>query len=274
MSGLSISDQAVELGDGVRLQVRHWHQQPASDYTLVLLHEALGSIDLWRDFPERLALATGLDVVAYDRRGYGRSTEEEYPRPLDYLEREGEIWLPRLLAALELEKVILVGHSDSGSIVLVGAGAMPDRVMGVISIAAHLTVDSLTIKGIREAGERYRTSDLPERLARRHGERGRLLFDAWHDTWLEPGFQRRMNFEPWLANIRCPALIMQGENDEYGLPDQVYTIVERLGQNARGILIPDAGHFPQNQQPEFVVTAIREFVTPIVADSRNGNGSA
>lgn len=212
-------------------------------------------------------------MVAYERRGYGRSTPEEYPRALDYLEQEGGVWLPRVLAALELEKVILVGHSDGGSIVLVGAGAVPERVAGVVSIAAHVTVDALTVKGIREAADRYRTSDLPERLARRHGERGRLLFDAWQDTWLDPEFQRRMNFEPWLANIRCPALIMQGENDEYGLPDQVYTIVERLGPKAQGVLIPDAGHFPQNQQPEFVVAAIRDFVRPIVAESPNSGGS-
>ncbi len=263
-----MSDREVDLGEGVRLQVRRWHQEPASDHTLVLLHEALGSIELWRDFPERLALATGLDVIAYDRRGYGRSSPEAYPRPIDYLEKEGEVWLPRLVSALELEKVILVGHSDGGSIVLVGAGAMPDRVTGLVSMAPHVTVDPLTIKGIRETGERYRTTDLPERLARRHGERGKLLFDAWQDTWLSPDFQQHMNFEPWLANIRCPTLVLQGENDEYGLPAQVHTIVERLGSKARGVMVPDAGHFPHAQQTEFVLEAIRTFVKPIVAADR------
>lgn len=263
MSSIAASDRTLELGEGVTLQVRHWQQQPASAHTLVLLHEALGNIELWRDFPEQLARATGLDVVAYNRRGYGDSTPEEYPRPMDYLEKEGEVWLPRLVAALELDKVILVGHSDGGSIVLVGAGAMPDRVTGLVSMAPHITVDPLTVQDIRETAERYRTTDLPERLARRHGERGRLLFDAWQDTWLNPEFQQRMNFEPWLANIRCPTLVMQGENDEYGLPEQVHSIVKRLGSKARGVMVPEAGHFPHAQQPEFVLEAIREFVRPI-----------
>lgn len=267
------TDYPVELEEGVTLQVRHWRQDKAPAYTIVLLHEALGNIELWRDFPERLARATGLDVVAYERQGYGRSTPESYPRPLDYLERQGEIWLPRLVRALELERVILVGHSDGASIALVGAGAMPDRVCGLVSIAPHVTVDPLTIKGIREAAERYRTSDLPERLARRHGERSKLLFDAWQDTWLMPEFQQRMNFEPWLANIRCPALIMQGENDEYGLPEQVHGIVERLGSGARGVLIPDAGHFPHIQQPEFLLAAIADFVTTVVETDNAGGES-
>lgn len=274
MSAIRISDRAVELGEGVTLQVRQWQQPEGSEHTLVLLHEALGNIELWRDFPEQLARATNLDVIAYDRRGYGRSTPEAYPRPMDYLETEGEVWLPRLVAALDLDKVILVGHSDGGSIVLVGAGAMPERVTGLISMAPHVTVDPLTVAGIRETAERYRTTDLPERLARRHGERGRLLFDAWQDTWLNPEFQQRMDFEPWLANIRCPTLVLQGEHDEYGLPDQVDSIVERLGARARGLMVPGAGHFPHAQQTEFVLSAIRAFVTPVVTEAATCGGRA
>ncbi|MDX1635355.1 MAG: alpha/beta hydrolase [Marinobacter sp.] len=274
MTTITTSDQAVTLAEGVTLQVRRWHQPGGSDHTLVLLHEALGNIELWRDFPMQLARATGLDVLAYDRRGYGSSTPEAYPRPMDYLEVEGEVWLPRLLEALALDQVILVGHSDGGSIVLVGAGAMPDRVTGLVTMAPHITVDRLTIQGIRETAERYRTTDLPERLARRHGERGRLLFDAWQDTWLDPEFQQRMNFEPWLARIRCPTLVLQGENDEYGLPEQVHSIVERLGARARGLMVPEAGHFPHAQQPEFVVSAIRSFVTSIIIEPGEGEGGS
>ncbi|MBS3805404.1 MAG: alpha/beta hydrolase [Oleiphilaceae bacterium] len=264
---MRMTEQQVKLEAGVTMRVRRWQQQPAAGCSLVLLHEALGSLDLWKGFPEQLALATGLDVVAYERRGYGESTPAEMPRPMDYLEREGDVWLPRLLDALQLQKVVLLGHSDGGSIALVGAGAMPERVAGLITMAAHVSVDALTIKGIHEARERYQTTDLAQRLARRHGERGKQLFDAWQDTWLDETFQQRMNFEPWLANIGCPALVMQGDKDEYGLPDQVYAIVERIGARAQPVLIPEAGHFPHVEQPEFVLTAISDFLASRVAES-------
>ncbi|WP_152206248.1 alpha/beta fold hydrolase [Marinobacter changyiensis] len=256
-------DFPVDLEDGVTLQVRHIKHAAEDGPAIVLLHEALGTIALWRTFPARLAEATGRDVLVYERRGYGRSSPEPLPRPLDYLEQEGEVWLPRLLQALGLKDVILLGHSDGGSIALVTAGAVPDQVSGLATMAAHVTVDPLTLHGIRAMGERYRTTDLGERLARHHGERGRLLFDAWQETWVKEAFRQAMNFQPWLSQVRCPALIMQGENDEYGLPQQVTDIVNAIGPHASPVFIPDAGHFPHFEQPERVLALISEFVDSI-----------
>jgi len=260
MSAMQTLDFAVDLPGGVTLQVRHIKHSNSGGPAIVLLHEALGTIALWRQFPARLAEATGRDVWVYERRGYGLSSSEPLPRPLDYLEQEGEVWLPRLLQALGLNDVILLGHSDGGSIALVTAGAIPDQVTGLITIAAHVTVDPLTLQGIRTMGERYRTTNLGERLARHHGERGKLLFDAWQETWVRDDFKQAMNFQPWLSKIRCPALIMQGESDEYGLPEQVTDIVRAIGPHASPVFIQDAGHAPFVEQPERVLALVSEFV--------------
>lgn len=260
MPAMQTLDFSVDLPGGVTLQVRHIKHSESDGPGIVLLHEALGTIALWRQFPARLAEATGRDVWVYERRGYGQSSSEPLPRPLDYLEQEGQVWLPRLLQALGLDNVILLGHSDGGSIALVAAGAIPGQVAGLITMAAHVSVDPLTLQGIQATGERYRTTDLGERLARHHGERGKLLFDAWQETWTRDDFQQAMDFQPWLSGIRCPALITQGENDEYGLPQQVTDIVRGIGFHASPVFIPDAGHSPHFEQPELVLALISEFV--------------
>ena len=253
-------DFPVDLDEGVTLQVRHIKHSNSSGPAIVLLHEALGTIALWRQFPLQLAESTGQDVLVYERRGYGQSSPEPLPRPLDYLEQEGAVWLPRLLEALGLREVILIGHSDGGSIALITAGGMTDKIIGLVTMAAHVTVDPLTLQGIRAMGELYRTTNLGERLARHHGERGKLLFDAWQDTWVREDFQSAMDFQPWLSRIRCPALIMQGENDEYGLPQQVTDIVQGIGPQASPVLIPGVGHSPHFEKPDLVLTLLNEFV--------------
>lgn len=272
MSMLEASDYQVSLADDVRLNVRHLRHKGGPDapqgagagLTLVLLHESLGTIALWRDFPEQLAQATSADVLVYERRGYGGSTPEPLPRPNDYLEQEGALWLPRLIEALALEKVVLVGHSDGGSIALITAATVAVR--GLVTIAAHTFVDHLTLQGIREAGERYRTTDLARRLARYHGDRTDGLFNAWQETWQRESFAQSMDFSPWLAAIECPALILQGEHDEYGLPEQVTAIVEGIGPTAKAVFVDDAAHVPHLQQPEAVLNIIREFVAELSAD--------
>lgn len=272
MAGLRISDYQVALADDVRLAVRHLRHSGADSVadtndqlTLVLLHESLGSIVLWRDFPQQLAEATGADVLVYERRGYGGSSAETLPRPDDYLLQEGAIWLPRLVEALGLANVVLLGHSDGASVALIGAASLP-RPRGLITLAAHVTVDELTIQGIREASQRYRSSDLPQRLARYHGERTEGLFNAWQHTWLRPSFQQSLDLTSWLGAIECPALILQGEQDEYGLPEQVSAIVAGIGAQAQGLFIAEARHTPHLEQPEAVVALVREFMDAITVD--------
>lgn len=157
--------------------------------TLVLLHEALGHIEMWKGFPQQLAEAAWQDLLVYERRGYGRSSPVTLPRPDDYLEQEGRDWLLPVLDAAGLDRVILVGHSGGGSIALVGAACLPERVVAIVTEAAHIRIDKLTTAGIIEATKAYNSTNLPQRLARYHGDRTDLIFRAWSETWLRERFQ-------------------------------------------------------------------------------------
>jgi len=255
-------DRLVDLGEGVSVSVRHGIQTSGEGRpTLILLHEALGCIGMWRGFPDRLAEATGLNVLIYERRGYGRSSPITLPRPDDYLLEEGQVWLPRLLDRLGLSEVILFGHSDGGSVALIGAASCPAQVRAVITLAAHIYVDQLTLAGIAEAVERYCTTDLPERLARYHGERTELIFRAWYETWQRPSCQQKLNLRPQLSQIRCPALIMQGDRDEYGVPEQVTDTCAGIGSGAEPYFVPDCGHVPHLERPEAVLERICQFLS-------------
>jgi len=261
MSAVVWHDEQVQLNDGVSLQLR-WGRQPSGQGrpVIVLLHEALGCIAMWKGFPQQLAAATGLDVLVFERRGYGGSTPIMLPRPDDYLLEEGEVWLPQLLDRLGLEQVILFGHSDGGSVALIGASSCPDQVVAIVTLAAHIYVDHLTLGGIKTAVERYRTTDLPQRLARYHGERTDLIFRAWAETWQRPSCHENLNLRPQLANIQCPALIMQGEGDEYGVPEQVTDTCAVIGEHATEQFIADCGHVPHLEKPEEVLAHTRRFL--------------
>ena len=261
MSRIEWRDEQVELGEGVSLQLR-WGRQPSGEGrpVLVLLHEALGCIDMWKRFPEQLAQATGLNLLVFERRGYGRSTPITLPRPDDYLLEEGQVWLPRLLDRLGLNEVILFGHSDGGSIALIGASSCPEQVKAIITLAAHIYVDHLTLAGIEEAVQRYQTTSLPEKLARYHGDRTDLIFRAWHETWQRPSCNQALNLRPQLAGIRCPSLIMQGDRDEYGVPEQVTDSCAAIGAHAQAVFIKDCGHVPHLEHPDAVIDHTRAFL--------------
>ncbi len=238
--------------------------------TLVLLHEALGCIAMWKQVPQQLMALTGADVFVYERRGYGGSSPIALPRPDDYLEQEGRDWLPRILDSAGITgPVILVGHSDGGSIALVGAAVLGERVIGLVSMAAHIYIDPLTLAGISTTVALYRApdSDLPARLARYHGERTDLLFRAWHETWARPAYSR-FHLGPWLSDIRCPALIMQGDEDQYGVPEQVSDICAGIGPGATPLLIGDCGHIPHLEAPAVTLPAIADFVTGLEPSSK------
>jgi pimeloyl-ACP methyl ester carboxylesterase len=254
----------LDLEPDVRIRALHGRhantkvQRP----TLVLLHEALGCIAMWKGVPQQLMALTGADVFVYERRGYGGSSPITLPRPDDYLEQEGRDWLPRILDSAGISgPLILLGHSDGGSIALVGAVVLGSRVIGLVSMAAHIYIDHLTLSGIRATVSRYREpgSDLPERLARYHGERTDLLFRAWHETWARPAYTT-FNLGPWLSDIRCPALIMQGEDDQYGVPEQVSDICAGIGPGAKPLLLADCAHIPHLEAPAVTLPAIADFM--------------
>lgn len=267
---MKVTDVAVPLGDRVKIQAQRLCHENSGGPVLVFLHESLGNIALWKLFPWRLSEATGLDALVYERQGYGASSDEPLPRPFDYLEQEGRVWLPRLLDALEIDEVILVGHSDGGSIALVAAAVLGDRVKGLITMAAHTWADHLTLAGIRDMRRRYTEEGIREKLLRHHGDRTDALFHAWQDVWLDERFQQSLNFASWLDAIQCPAMIIQGEDDEYGVPEQVTRIVDGIGSQALPVFMPDTGHSPHLQQPDRVSSMICDFLR-VKIDQKSAN---
>lgn len=226
---------------------------------LVFLHESLGCITVWRDFPVRLAEALGCTALVYDRRGYGASSPfPPEPRTPDYLEQEALV-LDRLLDSLGVARAVLFGHSDGGSIALAAAARHPDRIQAVITEAAHVFVEDVTLEGIRGARELLRTTNMRERLYRHHGERTDGVTSAWIDTWLSPAF-RDWTIEHLLTDVRCPVLVLQGAEDQYGTADQVRAIAEGVTGEARAFLFPGAGHSPHRDAADAVIAATQAFL--------------
>jgi pimeloyl-ACP methyl ester carboxylesterase len=226
--------------------------------TLVLLHEGLGSVAMWRDFPARLASATGCRTLVYSRYGYGQSDLLEAPFGTDYMHREGRDTLPELLAALEIESPVLVGHSDGASIALLHAGA-GHRVAGVVVMAPHCFVEDISIRSIAAAKVAFETTDLPAKLGKYHRDVNRTFW-GWNDIWLHPDF-RAWNIEDCLPNITCPILAIQGEDDEYGTMAQIEAIAAGA-RNSAGVellKLADCRHSAHKDQPVAVIEAINRF---------------
>jgi pimeloyl-ACP methyl ester carboxylesterase len=227
--------------------------------TLVFLHEGLGSIGQWRDFPLLLGRATGLPALIYDRWGHGKSDPLRNPRNVGYMHDEALTTLPEILNQLRMEKTILIGHSDGGSIALLFAAEYPERVSGIVTAAAHVFVEDITIKGIREAVRVFETTNLRERLRPYHGDNTESMFRGWADIWLAPEF-RDWNIEAYLPAVTSPVLAIQGINDEYGTAAQVDAIVRQVSGPVQGLLIPDCGHIPHHQARERVLSEIIRFI--------------
>lgn len=226
---------------------------------IVMLHEGLGSISAWRDFPQRLAARTGATVVAYSRYGYGRSDVLREPHEPDYMHREGEVVLPEVLAQLGIERPILFGHSDGASIALIYAGAQPAAATALILEAPHVFVEEISVRSIAEAKVAFATTDLPAKLARHHADAD-ATFAGWNDIWLDPRF-RAWNIEPYASRVRCPVLLIQGDADQFGTTAQLDAIVARA-PNAEVLLVPGAGHSPHRDAPDLVLERVASFVAP------------
>jgi pimeloyl-ACP methyl ester carboxylesterase len=227
-------------------------------HTLVFLHEGLGCTAMWHGFPALVVRDTGLPAIVYDRPGYGRSSGHPLPRDKSYLHHEAQEVLPRVLDDLQVERAILVGHSDGGSIALLAAAASPEKIAGIVTEAAHVFVEPITLKGIRKAVAAFGPRHIEKRLARYHGAKARNLFFAWSDTWLSESFQN-WNIEDCLDRITCPALVMQGCEDPYGSERQVQSIVAGIGPQSSAVLMP-GGHALHRDTPENVSGAIAGFL--------------
>lgn len=242
---------------GHRLEYARIPGNPAAP-TLVLLHEGLGSVALWRDFPAKLAQATGCPVVVYSRYGYGRSDPIIAPHKLDYMHDEALIALPELRGALGLEDVILVGHSDGASIALIHAGNGKWPVRALILEAPHVFVEEVSVKSIAEARAAYAGGELRQRLARYHADVD-SAFRGWNDAWLDPAF-RAWNIEEYLPGVRCPVLAIQGAGDEYGTLAQLEAIERGVKGPFAKLVLEGCKHSPHRDQEKAVLKAMAEFI--------------
>lgn len=252
--------------DGLRLEYRDYPATAANRPTLLLLHEGLGCVALWRHFPEKLAAATGCRLIVWSRAGYGASQAWPEARTPRYMHREAEDALPALLAALKIERPLLVGHSDGGSIALLFAAAFPEVPLGIAVMAPHEFVEAETLAGIRAARQAWATTDMPHKLARYHHDAARVFSD-WNDTWLSPAF-RDWNIEACLSDIRCPVLAIQGEDDEYATMRQIDVIAERVPGGAALLKLPKCGHSPHKDQAAAVLAALAAFIERLSGSCR------
>jgi pimeloyl-ACP methyl ester carboxylesterase len=226
--------------------------------TLVLLHEGLGSITMWRDFPARLAAETGCRTLVYSRYGYGQSDVLEASFAPDFMHREAREALPEVLAALEIENPVLVGHSDGASISLLHAGS-GHPVAGLVVMAPHCFVEDISIRSIEAARVAFETTDLPAKLGKHHRDVTRTFY-GWNDIWLHPDF-RSWNIEDCLPQIRCPLLAIQGEDDEYGTMAQIEAIAAQTSgsPDVELLKLADCRHSPHRDQTVAVIDAIARF---------------
>jgi pimeloyl-ACP methyl ester carboxylesterase len=245
-----MSVEFVEV-EGERLEVLHIAPERTAA-PLVFLHEGLGSVAGWRDFPRSVCDRLEAPGLVYSRRGYGRSTPLGQPRGTDYLHREAWAVLPALLAELGIDAPLLVGHSDGGSIALLYAARHAPRAIAIM--APHVFVEDVTIDGIRAAREAWGHGKLRPPLARVHEDPDGAFF-GWNDGWLDPAF-RHWNIEAELPKIRCPVLAMQGYDDQYGTMQQLDRIAAGVTAPCRLLKLSECGHSPQRDQPQAVIDAI------------------
>jgi pimeloyl-ACP methyl ester carboxylesterase len=244
--------------DGKRLEVATFEPATAPlEQPIVVLHEGLGSVAMWKTFPQLLAERTARRVVAYSRYGYGDSDELGEPREPGYMHHEARVVLPELLSALEISAPILFGHSDGASIALLYAGMFPSAATALVLEAPHVFVEDHSIAGISAAARAFRETGLAGKLARYHRD-VQKTFAGWNDVWLDPRF-RAWNIEEFLPRIRCPVLALQGLEDDYGTAAQLYAIAAAVPQ-ATVAFFEDCGHAPHRDRPEQTLDATALFL--------------
>jgi len=243
--------------DGKRLETLLLSPAPKAP-TIVMLHEGLGSMAMWKDFPAKLAQATGCRVLVYSRYGHGKSQCLAEKYSVDFMHREAQVVLPELLRQFQIHRPILLGHSDGASIALICAGTHPQQVRALILEAPHVFVEDSGLQSIAGIRTLFESTDLPKKLARYHNHAEEVFF-GWNNIWLDPDF-RKWNIEEYLTPITCPVLVLQGEDDEYGTLAQVQAI-QRCIPSAQALILRKCGHSPHREHPHLTLEAIATFVS-------------
>jgi pimeloyl-ACP methyl ester carboxylesterase len=250
--------------DGKPIEAKWWGPGPDEAPTIVMLHEGLGCVALWRDVPAKLAKATGCGVLAYSRFGYGASATVTLPRPLAYMHDEAHQNLGRILDAAGVRRASLLGHSDGGSIAAIYAGGVQDfRLRGAILIAAHYFCDEFSVTAIQAAKTAYETTDLREKLARYHADVDNAFW-GWNGAWLDPAF-RNWRIDDYIATIRIPLLLIQGSADEYGTLAQFDAVTNEAYCPVQTEIIDGAGHSPHLSHAGQTLPLIEAFIARILA---------
>jgi len=258
----------LDLGD-VRLEYRMTGPRPQVAPTIVLLHEGLGSADVWGDFFGDLAAATGAGVLAYSRAGYGQSSPSRLPRPVSFMKDEACDVLPRVLAAIGFRRGLLLGHSDGASIAAIYAGTIEDhRVRGLVLIAPHFITEEMGLAEIARAKVAFDAGPLRIKLARLHADPDNA-FRNWCEPWLDPEF-RKLDLSDALAHIRVPMLIVQGEDDQYGTLRQIEVAQQECYCPVEVALLPDTRHAPHREAPQATLAAVAEFCNRLLRDHHEG----
>lgn len=253
-----------------KLEYRMIGPAPDKAPTIVMLHEGLGSVGLWGDFPEKLQAETGAGVFVYSRAGYGASTPAALPRKPDYMHVEALDVLPKLLDAVGFRRGLLLGHSDGASIATIYAGGIQDhRVRGLVLIAPHFVVEDISIQSIAAIKETYAATDLRTKLARWHTDVDNA-FRGWNDAWLDPQF-RDWDISESLAYVRVPVAIIQGADDQYGTLRQIEIAEAECYCPVDVTIVPGAGHSPQREAPDVTLKAAADFANRLL--SMHGEGA-
>ena len=247
--------------EGQTLEYTHIGPQPCDAPCFVLLHEGLGCVGAWRDFPMRLYEETSWGVFTYSRAGYGASSPCRLPRPLDYMADEAERTLPEVLEQIGFRRGILLGHSDGATIAAIYAGGPGlGEVDGLVLMAPHFFTESVSIEAISNIKREYETGTLRERLERYHGANTERAFRGWNDAWLDPGFAG-FDIRYLLPGIDIPVCVIQGEQDTYGTIAQVDVVCARCPGPVMRQVLPECGHAPHQDQTDAVLDAIRAFLS-------------
>jgi pimeloyl-ACP methyl ester carboxylesterase len=255
---IQVSDSFVAVPGG-NIFVRKWDCSPGGKTPIVLLHDSLGSVDMWREFPAIFASKSSRTIIAYDRLGFGRSSRRTDAPSIDFIAKEAEVYFPSVVRGLGLDAHILFGHSVGGAMALSIAAHAPERCKAVMTEAAQAFVEARTLSGIRAAKQEFENASQFSRLVKWHGERAGWVLAAWTEVWLAPEF-RNWSLDACLPLVRCPVLAIHGDTDEYGSCEFPRRIAEGVGGPSRMEIIACCGHIPHREKEDEVLRLAITFL--------------
>lgn len=247
-----------------RIFIQTWTpSQCLNNTAIILLHDSLGSVHLWRDFPEQLAQITQQKVIAYDRLGFGQSSAHLNTLNHDFVVTEATQTFEQILQELDVQKFIVMGHSVGGGMASVCAATYPDQCVGLITIAAQACVEELTLSGIKEAKQMFAQDGQLDRLRKYHGEKAQWVLDAWTETWLSDDF-KNWSLRSFIEKIQSPMLVIHGELDEYGSLNQPQQFIDYSPSVSQLRIMKNTHHMPHKENPKEVLTIIQKFITDVI----------